>query len=143
MWIGTTKGLCRYYRDSKKFKTYREKDGLANDFVYGIVEDDSGNLWLSTNNGLSKFDPQKETFKNYYTEDGLQGNEFNQNAFTKDFKTGRLLFGGPNGLNIFNPEDLKENDYLPPIVFTNYLRYNTDDEEGKPILKKEFQNVTA
>jgi ligand-binding sensor domain-containing protein/serine phosphatase RsbU (regulator of sigma subunit) len=136
MWFGTTKGLCRYYRDSKKFKTYREKDGLANDFVYGIVEDNNGNLWLSTNSGLSKFDPQKETFKNYYTEDGLLGNEFNQNAFAKDFKTGRLLFGGPNGLNIFNPDDLKENDYLPPIVFTNYLRYNTDDEEGKPIFEK-------
>lgn len=136
MWIGTTKGLCRYYRDSKKFKTYREKDGLANDFVYGILEDDNGNLWLSTNNGLSKFDPQKEVFKNYYSEDGLQGNEFNQNAFAKDFNTGRLLFGGPSGLNIFDPDDLKDNDYLPPIVFTNYLRYNTDDEEGKPIIEK-------
>lgn len=136
MWFGTTKGLCRYYRDTKKFKTYREKDGLANDFVYGILEDNDGNLWLSTNNGLSKFDPKKEAFKNYYSEDGLQGNEFNQNAFAKDNRTGRLLFGGPNGLNIFNPDNLKENDYLPPIVFTNYLRYNTDDEEGKPIIEK-------
>jgi ligand-binding sensor domain-containing protein/serine phosphatase RsbU (regulator of sigma subunit) len=136
MWFGTTKGLCRYYRDSKKFKTYREKDGLANDFVYGIVEDNNGNLWLSTNNGLSKFDPKNESFKNYYAEDGLLGNEFNQNAFAKDFKSGRLLFGGPNGLSIFNPDDLKENSYLPPIVFTNYLRYNTDDEEGKPIIEK-------
>ena len=136
MWFGTTKGLCRFYRDSKKFKTYREKDGLANDFVYGILEDNNGNLWLSTNNGLSKFDPRKETFKNYYYEDGLQGNEFNQNAYAKDFRTGRLLFGGPNGFNIFNPDDLKNNNYLPPIVFTNYLRYNTDDEEGKPIIEK-------
>jgi ligand-binding sensor domain-containing protein/serine phosphatase RsbU (regulator of sigma subunit) len=136
MWFGTTKGLCRLYRDTKKFKTYREKDGLANDFVYGILEDNNGNLWLSTNNGLSKFDPRKETFKNYYYEDGLQGNEFNQNAYAKDFRTGRLLFGGTNGLNIFNPDDLKNNNYLPPIVFTNYLRYNTDDEEGKPIIEK-------
>ena len=79
---------------------------------------------------------KNESFKNYYAEDGLQGNEFNQNAFAKDFITGRILFGGPNGLNIFNPDDLKENDYLPPIVFTNYLRYNTDDEEGKPIIEK-------
>lgn len=136
IWIGTTKGLCRYYRESNKFKTYREKDGLANDFVYGILEDDKGNLWLSTNNGLSMFNSRSESFKNYYYNDGLQGNEFNQNAFAKDFKTGRLLFGGPNGFNIFNPNNLKDNDYLPPIVFTNYLRYNTDDEEGKPINEK-------
>ena len=69
-------------------------------------------------------------------EDGLLGNEFNQNAFAKDYKTGRLLFGGPNGLNIFHPDSLKDNNYIPPIVFTNYLRYNTDDEEGKPIIEK-------
>ncbi len=136
MWFGTTKGLSRYLRGSASFKNYTERDGLANSFVFGIVEDDNGNLWLSTNNGLSKFNPEKETFRNYYAKDGLQGNEFNQNAFAKDEKTGNLLFGGPNGLNIFHPDNLKSNTYLPPIVLTGYLRYNTDYEEGKPIIEK-------
>jgi ligand-binding sensor domain-containing protein/serine phosphatase RsbU (regulator of sigma subunit) len=136
MWIGTTKGLSKYLKETKNFKNYDEKDGLANSFVYGILEDDNGNLWLSTNNGLSKFNPESETFRNYYYEDGLQGNEFNQNAFAKDQRTGNLLFGGPNGFNVFHPDSLKDNTYLPPIVFTKYLRYNTDDEEGKPILEK-------
>jgi ligand-binding sensor domain-containing protein/serine phosphatase RsbU (regulator of sigma subunit) len=136
MWFGTTKGLSRYLKTSNTFKNYNEKNGLANNFIYGIAEDDKGNLWLSTNDGLSKFNPEKETFKNYYYEDGLQGNEFNQNAFAKDLKTGKLLFGGPNGFNVFHPDSLKDNDYLPPIVFTSYIRYNTDDEEGKPIIEK-------
>ena len=135
MWFGTTKGLSRYFRETNNFKNYDEKDGLANSLVYGIVEDDKGNLWLSTNNGLSKFDPEKEIFKNYYYKDGLQGNEFNQNAFAKDIKTGNLLFGGPNGFNVFNPDSLKDNTYTPPIEFTGYLRYNTGDEEGKPIVE--------
>jgi ligand-binding sensor domain-containing protein/serine phosphatase RsbU (regulator of sigma subunit) len=136
MWIGTTKGLSRYSNENKVFINYDEKDGLANNFVYGIEEDDKGNLWLSTNNGLSKFNPGNETFKNYYYEDGLQGNEFNQNAYARDQASGRLLFGGPNGLNIFHPDSLKDNLYTPPIVLTRYLRFNTDDEEGKPIIEK-------
>ena len=136
MWLGTTKGLSKYIKATKSFKNYDEKDGLANSFVYGIVEDNKGNLWLSTNNGLSKFNPEKETFRNYYYEDGLQGNEFNQNAFAKDRKTGNILFGGPNGFNVFHPDSLKNNTYPPPIVLTGYLRYNTDDEEGKPIVEK-------
>ncbi|MFN3694446.1 MAG: SpoIIE family protein phosphatase, partial [Ignavibacterium sp.] len=136
MWIGTTKGLCKYDPQKKNFKSYREKDGLANDFVYGILQDNNGYLWLSTNNGLSRFNPKTETFKNYYSADGLVGNEFNQNAFVKDERSGRLLFGGPNGLNIFDPADLKDNEFVPPIAFTNYLRYNSDDEEGKPIIEK-------
>jgi ligand-binding sensor domain-containing protein/serine phosphatase RsbU (regulator of sigma subunit) len=136
MWIGTTKGLSRYSKGNKSFKNYDEKDGLANNFIYGILEDEEGNLWISTNNGISKFNPEKETFKNYYVQDGLQGNEFNQNAFAKDYKTGRLLFGGPNGFNVFNPDDVKENSYIPPVVYTNYIRYNSDDEEGKPIFER-------
>ncbi len=136
MWLGTTKGLCRFYSDENKFKTYSEKDGLCNNFIYGILEDNNGNLWLSTNNGLSKFNPASETFTNYYSSDGLQNNEFNQNAFAKDSKTGNLLFGGVNGFNVFNPDRITGNTYVPPIVFTNYIRYNTDDQEGKPIIEK-------
>lgn len=136
MWFGTTKGLSHYLSESKSFKNYNEKDGLSNNFIYGILEDNSGNLWLSTNNGISQFNPEKETFKNYYTEDGLQNNEFNQNAFAKDFKTGNLLFGGVNGFNVFNPSLITGNTYVPPIAFINFIRYNTDDEEGKPIFEK-------
>jgi ligand-binding sensor domain-containing protein/serine phosphatase RsbU (regulator of sigma subunit) len=143
MWLGTTKGLSKYIKANKSFKNYDENDGLANSFVYGIVEDEKGNLWLSTNNGLSKFNPEKETFRNYYYEDGLQGNEFNQNAFAKDWNTGNLLFGGPNGFNIFHPDSLKDNTYPPPITLTRYLRYNTDDEEGKPIVEKGISELDS
>lgn len=136
IWIGTTKGLSVYSSETNKFKNYTEKDGLTNDFIFGILEDNKGNLWISTNNGISKFNPQDETFTNYHSEDGLQSNEFNQNAFAKDNKTGRMLFGGVNGFNIFHPDNIKGNNFLPPLVFTNYLRYNTDDDEGKPIIEK-------
>src|SRR5690606_33355525 len=80
-----------------------------------------------------KFNPENEIFSNFYYNDGLQGNEFNQNAFAKDLKTGRLLFGGINGFNIFHPDSIIENNFVPPIVFTDFVRYNTDDAEGKPI----------
>lgn len=136
MWLGSTSGLSEYLWKSNNFVNYSEKEGLANNTVYGIVEDNNGNLWISTNNGISKFNPSNKTFQNYYYEDGLQGNEFNQNAFAKDPETGRLLFGGTNGFSVFNPERVKKNSYIPPVVFTNYLRYNTDDEEGKPIIEK-------
>ena len=136
IWFGTTKGLSKYVNATNSFVNYSEENGLANNFVFAILEDNSGNLWLSTNNGLSRFDPKTETFKNFYAQDGLQGNEFNQGAFAKNYKTGELLFGGPNGFNVFDPSKIKQNTYVPPISFTEYLRYNTDDEEGKPIIEK-------
>lgn len=136
IWIGTTKGLSKYLGGYKNFKNYNSDDGLPNDFIYGILEDDRGNLWLSTNDGLSKFNPVDETFKNFFANDGLQGNEFNQNAFAKDKRTGRMVFGGLNGFNIFHPDSIKDNSFVPPIALTEFIRYNTDDEEGKPIIEK-------
>jgi len=143
IWVGTTKGLSRYLPSTNSFKNYTEENGLANSFVYGIVEDDNGNLWLSTNNGLSQFNPEKETFRNYYARDGLQGNEYNQNAFAKDQKTGDLLFGGLNGFSVFKPDSIRHNTYIPPIVFTGYLRYNSDDQEGEPIIEKGISELDS
>ena len=124
LWIGTAGGgLCKFDRASETFTHYREKDGLPNDTVYGILEDDHGNLWLSTNVGLSKFDPQTETFKNYDAEDGLQSNEFNMSAYYKS-SSGEMFFGGINGFNAFYPDDVKDNPYIPPIVITDFQLFN-------------------
>jgi ligand-binding sensor domain-containing protein/serine phosphatase RsbU (regulator of sigma subunit) len=133
LWIGTTSGLNRFEPQSGKFRQYREKDGLANDVVFSVLEDDAGNFWMSTNKGLSRFDTKQGTFRNFNYDDGLQGNEFNQNAYGLDEHTGEMFFGGANGFNVFSPTKIKDNPYIPPVVFSSFNRYNTDDEQGKPI----------
>lgn len=133
LWIGTVGGLNRFDSQTGTFERFREKDGLANDFVFGILEDDRGRLWLSTNRGLSRLNPQDRTFRNYDYDDGLQANEFNQNAYGKNPLTAEMYFGGSNGFNIFHPDSVKDNPFVPPLVFSAFRRYNTDDEEGKPI----------
>jgi serine phosphatase RsbU (regulator of sigma subunit) len=47
-----------------------------------------------------------------------------------------MFFGGANGFNVFHPSQMKDNPYVPPVVFSSFVRYNTDDEEGKPIEEK-------
>lgn len=133
LWVGTTGGLNTYEPATGTFTTFRTKDGLPNDVIFGILQDDGGNLWMSTNKGLSRFDPAGGTFWNFDYNDGLQGDEFNQNAFARDPVTGKLFFGGGNGLTVFHPDSVRKNPYVPPIAFTRFIRYNTDDGEGKPI----------
>jgi len=133
LWVGTTNGLNRLDRQAGAFEHYREKDGLANDVVFGVLEDNRGNLWISTNKGLSKFNPQTKKFLNFDYSDGLQGNEFNQGAYAQDPRTGEILFGGAGGFNLFNPDSVRNNTYIPQVVFSSFSRYNTDDEEGRPI----------
>ena len=136
LWVGTMSGLNRLDLQTGKFQRYFEKDGLPNSYINGILEDDRGNLWISTVKGISRYDPQRRVFRNFDQSDGLQGNEFNTGAFAKDHKTGEMYFGGMNGFNLFHPEKVKDNPYVPPVVFGAFTRYNTDDAEGKPIVEK-------
>jgi ligand-binding sensor domain-containing protein/signal transduction histidine kinase len=124
LWIGTYGGgLNKFDREKEIFINYREKDGLPNDVIYGILEDDRGDLWLSTNKGLSRFNPRTETFKNYDINDGLQSNEFNAGAYFRN-REGLLLFGGVNGLTAFQPDTLEENTNIPPVVITSIHKFD-------------------
>jgi signal transduction histidine kinase/ligand-binding sensor domain-containing protein len=106
LWIGTWGGgLSRYDNQSESFKTFTMNDGLPSNVVYGAIEDDSGFLWLATNNGVAAFDPGKISFNNFDVRDGLQSNEFNTGAYFKT-RYGRIYFGGINGLNAFDPEEM-------------------------------------
>jgi len=130
LWIATAGGgLNLYEQETDTFTHYTEKDGLPNNVIYGIVEDENGDLWLSTNFGISLFDPDTEIFRNYTISDGLQSNEFKMGAFAKDIY-GRLYFGGVNGLNVFDPAKIKDSSYAPPVVLTNFSQNGQPVPEG-------------
>lgn len=135
MWIGTNSGLNRFDRETETFIQYRKKDGLPNETIYGILGDDHGNLWLSTNKGIVKFNPETGLIRSYEARDGLQSNEFNANACFQS-RTGEMFFGGINGFNVFHPDSVKDNAYIPPVVITALRRYNTDVAEGVAISEK-------
>ncbi|RYZ61818.1 MAG: hybrid sensor histidine kinase/response regulator, partial [Chitinophagaceae bacterium] len=67
-WVGTEGGgLILFDRKEGKIKRrFSVENGLCNNSILKILEDDNGQLWLSTFNGLSKFNPGENTFKNYY-----------------------------------------------------------------------------
>ncbi|MBN1407588.1 MAG: response regulator [Calditrichaceae bacterium] len=135
IWAGTESGLNLFNREDSTFSSYQESDGLPNNTIKGICEDNKGNLWLSTNYGLSKFinginHPKHPKFKNYNISDGLQGNEFNNRCVCKGHD-GILYFGGNNGFNAFKPEDIAQDTESPEVVLTNFLIFNKPVEIGR------------
>lgn len=46
IWMGTAKGLIRY--DGKHFKAYTTREGLPDNEVFSIKEDEQGRIWLCT-----------------------------------------------------------------------------------------------
>ncbi len=101
IWLGSNGyGLyCyNYNKDGKTYvKSFTTNNGLANNTVKGIVEDNQGMLWIATDNGLSIFNPKTETFSSYSREDGLLSSQFYFNGAIRDAK-GKIYLGTDEGL---------------------------------------------
>ncbi|MDK2562585.1 two-component regulator propeller domain-containing protein [Romboutsia sedimentorum] len=135
LWIGTSMGLNKFSKDSEKFVKYNSSSGLPNETIHGILIDNKNNLWISSNNGISNLDNKNNKLKNLSVLDGLQGNEFNQNAYYKNGK-GEFFFGGTNGLNVFNPNEIKYNKLKSNLIIESFT---VDDKKYKTIDKMNFK----
>jgi signal transduction histidine kinase/DNA-binding response OmpR family regulator/ligand-binding sensor domain-containing protein len=107
LWLGTDAGLVYFDPTNKSTRRFTVKDGLANNFVCGLLTEGDSCLWLSTNNGLSRFDILGNTFTNFFQDDGLTYNEFNRKSYFKA-SNGRMFFGGMKGVNSFFPDKLMQ-----------------------------------
>jgi len=119
LWIGTNgNGLEKYAINNNTVQSYTKADGLPNNVIYSVLEDNQEQLWLSSNRGISKV-MQKDALHivNYNNFDGLQALEFNTGAYFKD-EEGYLYFGGLEGVNWFKPSQLTKNPIAPKTVIT-------------------------
>lgn len=129
LWVGTYGGgINKKTPGRDHFIRYQERDGLANNVIYGILVADDGGVWASSNRGLSRLDPKQETFQNFTTSDGLQSNEFNSGAYFQS-PTGEMFFGGVEGVNSFFPEQITK-DPNPPNVVLTQIQINNRDLDG-------------
>lgn len=138
LWLGSD-GFGIYKRTKKddgsySFQSYTTSDGLANNNVKGLLEDDLGNLWISTINGLSCYNKANDSFTNYFKEDGLESNQFYWNAYCKT-KEGLLFFGTLNGLVAVDPAVITLNAAEYKVTLTDFYVNNEKVNPGKVIRK--------
>lgn len=155
IWIGTNDGLAKFIpknndnlfqslsatSESGKgsvFKNFGHNEGFPNTVIYGMLEDDHRKLWISTNKGLVVFDMDNEkVVKTFEVSDGLQSNEFNQNAYYKN-SDGLFHFGGVNGANLFYPDSIKPNTFVPPVALTEFAIFNEPVVPGRDAPELDF-----
>ncbi len=143
LWIASLKGLNLFDRETGTFKLFGKRDGLNGEFIKGMLEDSKGNLWISTNRGLSKFilengdsSIRNPVFRNYDVSDGIQGYEFNRKSCYKA-PNGDMYFGGLNGYNVFNPDSIRDNTYIPPVYITSFSKMHRPVYFNKPACELE------
>ena len=147
LWLGTQGGLnlaIDPYSDLS-FHHFTTKHGIPSNVIFGLAEDKKNNIWMSTFRGIAKlddsalqqllkdnedisqytYDPFNPMFSVFDAGDGLQSNEFNQGAYFQT-RSGEIYFGGPKGLNYFNPDSLKINEFIPQVILIGFKIFNEE-----------------
>lgn len=106
VYIGTKDG-CLYFFDSKAnvAKDISGMYGITDEGIMDILEDNQGMLWISTIKRIIKFNPKLHTSTYFSHADGMFITSFFKDSRTK-LKSGLILFGGNNGISMFNPATL-------------------------------------
>ena len=133
LWIGTLGGGLLRFKDGH-FTRFTTRDGLPNDHVSQMLEDDSGRLWLGTRAGITRVDKRELTdranggngpinFITYGRSDGLPTIECSGGIQPACWKSrdGRLWFSTAKGPVWINPSALHFNPLPPPVYLEEVL----------------------
>lgn len=138
IWIGTDgEGLFSYNKKNKLFSDYDDFPGFKEKSVRAIISDNNGSLWISGGSGLTKLDFKSKKSTNFNKDDGLIDNDFNNNAVFKD-GNGNLYFGSYEGVNYFNPAEIKKTEKAPRLYFSDFKLFNQSvkpNEDASPLTK--------
>ena len=133
LWIGTDgSGLVRMRNGALTFFT--KADGLFDDTIWSVLEDDQNHLWMTSNRGLfqvskadlNDFARQKITsipLISYGTDDGLVTSEFNGGLQSAAVETsdGKMFFASIKGIVEVDQRKVTRNSAPPPIVIESAL----------------------
>lgn len=116
LWLGTDRGLVRLDPATGALRQYADPAQFPGAHVYSILPEGAA-LWLGTSQGLVRFHPASGVLRRYDEADGTGNTEYNRRAAWRS-RSGALFFGGLHGLTVLDPGALRDDAYVPPLVFT-------------------------
>ena len=147
IWIATEGGgLIQFVEKDNRFVDFNKSTGFPSNNIYAVFEDHSGNLWMSSTDGIIRFSPETNKTYTFTAEDGVQSKQFMAGAFFQNPITGKIYFGGDNGINHFNPDSIKLSSFVPNIVFESLRIANEEiavkkEYNGNIVLTKALSNT--
>lgn len=101
------------------FQAYTTQNHLPANVILSIEEDNKGNLWLATEEELCKFNPSTKEVITYSSWDLPTYFKFNEGEALHT-PNNYLLFNTFKGALYFHPDSIRNSEYIPPIVFTQF-----------------------
>ena len=138
LWQCSPSGVVIYDRKTGQKTLLDMKSGLYGSNAVSVTEDTQHTMWVATDHGLSNITPQQQedgtwtfTIRNFNDRDGLQPGPFNQRAIFCS-RSGDLLLGGQDGLDIISTLKLGHGDNQEKPVFSGLVLFDQEVEVGVP-----------
>ncbi len=136
--------ICSYAPDgTPEFRNYTVVDGLLDNMVLSAVEDREGNVWVASEKGVARLDRSGEMFTDCSILSSASG-VCNEAAAVIDSR-GTVLFGGTEGLLVYDSRGLLSFGYDYRLRFTDLSIMNAQDEavygvEGEFVLPYDYMS---
>ena len=139
LWLVSPSGVVIYDRKTGQKTLLDMKSGLHGSNAVAVTEDTRHSMWVATDHGVSNITPLKQedgswayTVRSFNDRDGLQPGPFNQRAIYCS-RSGELLIGGQDGLDIINTLNLGDGNTKERPVFSGLLLFDHEVEVGEKI----------
>ncbi len=129
IWIGSKdKGVLIIDPDGPLPEHLDSKNGLADDNIWGLLEDKNGNMWIGTYKGINIYDPAKNEVRLLGAEQGLGNNNLRGLRLLDE---DNILAGLLNGFSIINLQTNTLTNYGKEQGFSSNVIWNgTKDKSG-------------
>ncbi|WP_373496005.1 two-component regulator propeller domain-containing protein, partial [Aquiflexum sp.] len=119
--IGTSKsGLNQFDVKNHTFTHFTAyNSGLPDNQISCILGDNKGHIWIGTSKGLTRFDPEARSFYTFGPRHGVSAFPYISSCDCD--QSGNLIFGGINGITVFNPDKIAPAGAPSPVVFTDFI----------------------
>ncbi len=116
-------------KKDKIISHYTTNNGLLDNQVLSIVEDELGCLWFSNNIGLTRYSPENSQFKHYGISEGLINiSDLSSNTLYKGID-GKIFFCGKEGFNVFYPRLIIDDPTPPQVIIKKISLFNRPKEK--------------
>ena len=120
LWCGTyNEGIIHYDEESGMMERFGTEQGIVDNSIRSIIEDDEGNIWFSSAEHITKYNRQNMTFSTIHDELFSGGKSYNLVSCAKS-PDGHLYFGGTGGITVVDPKaNIPQKNDIP--LFVEYL----------------------
>ena len=139
IWAATMYGLVHI--SDGRLKVYNDDQGLDDNHIRAIAEDDSGNIWVSTYSNIARFDRASGVFLNYSYKDGLPIGNYIEKSVAKA-KDGTLFFANSGGICYFNPHHIAVSQKQIPVrILSCEVLKSQTEKEGNIVLAPDSKGI--